>query len=430
MRKFVIFFLGTIILLFSCKREIPEDPSDSPVVDSIPPAKVHTINVYIENSGSMDGYVNGNTEFKDAIRDLLVELKYHYDAGKIKIHFINSDIHPTAIKIDLADFARNINTGWNVGNRASSNLNNVFKQILGKTGENTISILFSDCIYSINGEKTIDLLSDEKSLTKNAFLSKSKTDSIGLSTTIVKMKSRFTGTYYDKNNAKTYLTNENRPYYISVIGDKNAIMDFNSKIRVEKLQGFDNRYVMSSGSADKLYFSVLLSSYNEGRFKAVRNLSTKNYIHGIEDVKLNRRTNKPFTFAVAIDMKIVPVGADYLLNPSNYLFEDNNFKVKQIVAVDKSQINPSDWLRISSGNPTHIIIVEATGKAISNVSIALKKQIPQWVYDTNTEDDTNIRNDLDKTFGVKYLIEGISEAYQIIYPKDKNYFECNISIKQ
>ncbi|KAA6307947.1 hypothetical protein EZS27_040380 [termite gut metagenome] len=187
---------------------------------------------------------------------------------------------------------------------------------------------------------------------------------------------------------------------------------------------------MSSGSADKLYFSVLLSSYNEGRFKATRNLSTKNYIHGIEDVTLNKRNNNPFTFAIAIDMKTVPVKEDYLLNPSNYMFGNNNFRVKQIVAVDKNQTNPSDWLRISSGNPTHIIIVEATGKAISNVSLALKKQIPQWVYDTNTEDDTNIRNGLDKTFGVKYLIEGISEAYQVIYPKDKNYFECNISIKQ
>ncbi|KAA6325629.1 hypothetical protein EZS27_025175 [termite gut metagenome] len=241
MKRFVLFLFGAIILLFSCKRVPPDSPdqqsSDPPVVDSVLSVTVNAINVYIENSGSMDGYVNGNTEFKDAIRDLLVELKYHYDEGKIKIHFINSDIHPTAIKTDLADFARNINAEWKVGNRASSNLNNVFKQILGKTGKNTISILFSDCIYSIKGGKTIDLLSDEKSLTKDAFLSKSKTGGIGLSTTIVKMKSRFTGTYYDKNNAKTYLTNEDRPYYISVIGDKNAILDFNSKIRVEKMQG-------------------------------------------------------------------------------------------------------------------------------------------------------------------------------------------------
>ncbi|MDR1610790.1 MAG: tubulin-like doman-containing protein [Candidatus Symbiothrix sp.] len=71
------------------------------------------------------------------------------------------------------------------------------QMILGKTDNKTISILFSDCIYSIHGsDNAVGLLQDEKNLTKDAFLSKWKNDKVPLATTIVKMKSRFDGKYY------------------------------------------------------------------------------------------------------------------------------------------------------------------------------------------------------------------------------------------
>ncbi|MDR1848015.1 MAG: hypothetical protein LBR17_07885, partial [Bacteroidales bacterium] len=392
------------------------------------------INAYIENSGSMDGYVNGNTEFKGAIRDLLVLLKHYYsDTDKIKVHFINSQIRETDTKADLATFAQNINAQWSVKgeDRSSSNLNNVFKQILEKTDKETISILFSDCIYSIKGKDAEGLLSDEKSLTKDAFLSRWRVDSLGLATTIVKMMSKFSGIYYDKNDAKTTLTGQQRPYYICVIAGKGVIDDFNSKIPLEKgrIEGFDNKYIMSSGATDNLYYSILLSSYNEGRFKPQRDRNS-NYIHGIENIKLNKRSGKPFTFAVVVDMKNVAAEEDYLLNPENYILSDNNFIVKEIVKAEKNKINASDWVKISKGNPTHVIVLEATGTALADVSVALKKQVPQWIEQTNIIDDSNILKNLDKTFGIKYLIDGIAEAYETLYPDDKNYFELKIKIKK
>jgi len=400
--------------------------------------KAHTINVYIENSGSMDGYVKGNTEFKGAIRDLLVDLKYYYGKdGITKVNFINSQIRETNTKTDLANFTQSINTIWKVQgeNRSSSNLNSVFKMILDKTDKETISILFSDCIYSIKGKDAEGLLSDEKSLTKDAFLTRWRTDSLKLATTIVKMKSKFTGTYYDKDNLKTVLSGQYRPYYICVIGNNDVMLDFNQKIHLEKekIEGFDNKYIISTGVADKLYYSVLLSTNNVGRFKPIRKASTKEYVHGIEDVDLksisrNGDKNNKFTFAIAVDLRNIPAQEDYLINSENYTIGDNNFHIKEIKSVDKNNINASDWLRISAANPTHLIVLEATGTAISNVSIALKKQIPQWIEQTNTLNDGNIKCNLDKTFGIKYLIDGISEAYQIIYPDDKNFFEFEIKI--
>jgi len=401
------------------------------------------INVYIENSGSMDGYVHGNTEFKGAIRDLLVLLKHYYgQEEKIKVYFINTIIRETDTKVDLATFAENINAYWKDvrDDRSSSKLNDVFKMILNKADKETISILFSDCIYSINGKDAEGLLSDQKSLTKDAFLSRWRLDSLKLATTIVKMKSKFNGIYYDKDNVRTQLNGEERPYYICVIGNNDVMNNFNAKIPLEKkrddghgIEGFDNKYIISTGTANTIYYSVLLATGNTGRFKPSRKESTKTYIHGIEnvDTKIKSRNgsgDNKFTFAVAVDLKNVAAEEDYLTNPKNYMLGDNNFRVKEIKPIDKNDINASDWLRISHASPTHLILLEATGTAISNVKVYLKKQMPQWIEQTNIIDDKNIRKNLDKTFGIKYLIEGIAEAYQIIYPNDKNFFEFEIKI--
>jgi hypothetical protein len=177
----------------------------------------------------------------------------------------------------------------------------------------------------------------------------------------------------------------------------------------------------------------LISTDNVGRFKASRETSAKEYVHGIEDIEMKSRSRdesagNKFTFAVAVDLNNVPVEEDYLLSKENYTYGDSNFQIKEIKPIDKNNINASDWLRIGSANPTHLIVLEATGTAMSDVKVSLKKQMPQWIELTNIIDDKNIKNNLDKTFGIKYLIEGIAESYQIIYPEDKNFFEFEIKI--
>ena len=410
--------------------------TDSTKIVVKPALTAKSVNVYIENSGSMDGYVNGNTEFKGAIRDLLVLLKHYYE-GKVKIHFINSQIRETYTQADLATFAANINTQWSVKgeDRTSSELNNVFKMILAKTDKETVSILFSDCIYSISGKNAEDLLSDQKSLTKDAFLSRWRLDSLQLATTIVKMKSKFNGTYYDKDNAKTQLNGEKRPYYICVISNSDVMNDFNNKISLEKgkVEGFENKYVISTGMADNIYYSVLLYTDNIGRFKPSRKASTKEYVHGLEDVNMTVRNrdgngSNKLTFAVAVDLKNIAAEEDYLMNPINYTLSNNNFRIKGIRPINELEIYPTDWKRIKESIPTHLIVLEATSTAISDIKVSLKKQMPQWIEQTNIIDDKDIKRNLDKTFGIQYLIEGIAEAYQKIYPDDKNFFEFEVKI--
>jgi len=439
-KRLFLFSLVALCLFAACRNgsrtKQPKEGKSTlihTVASSSKSVKAQTINVYIENSGSMDGYVNGKTEFKGAIRDLLVMLKYHYDEKNTKIFFINSDVHSTTTCSDLANFAQYINTLWVVGSRGHSKLNNIFKQVLERTDNQTISILFSDYIYSIAGSNTIGLLNDEKSLTKDAFLSKSKKDKMPLATTIVKMKSKFNGRYFpytgDQNNYSIYME---RPYYICVIGNQEILKDFNQKIELKtgKIEGFENKYVLSSDDLKGIYYSVLNSSFNNGRFTIDRDNSKRDYTHGIKDVRTLRGSDT-LTFAIAVDFSNVQVENDYICNPKNYTVTTENFKIAKVFPLNQKEINQSDWITIKDHKPTYVILLKSTVQKLNDteLSFVLKKQMPQWVANSSTEDDTDRSKLAGKTFGLKYWIEGISEAYETIYPDYKNYFECSVTIK-
>jgi hypothetical protein len=432
------FFIFIIVLICSCNNHRPNrsgEKSDTKEV-IIEPVKP-TVNVYIENSGSMDGYVRGITEFKGAIRDLLVLLKYHYDEDKIKLFFINMQINPESnTMIDIASFASNIEMRWRYGQDRSlwqsTNLNQIFKMILGETDNKTISILFSDCIYSIHGSSdATGLLQDEKSLTKDAFLSKWKKDSVPLATTIVKMKSRFDGKYYPfTGDDNFYYIRGDRPYYICVIANQEVLGEFNKNIefKADKIEGFENKYTLFSERSKDLYFSVLQSTLNKGRFKPDRKKTKPTYIHGIKNVKIVQGTDK-IQFAVAVDYSNVRAENDYLTNPANYTITTNNFTVKEILPIDSVRVSANDRNRITSSKPTHVVVLEARTRLVSDVSFVLNKQMPQWIAESSTEDDTSQDRTANKTFGLNYWVTGIAEAYQTIYPDNKYFFECTISIE-
>ncbi|MDR3140790.1 MAG: hypothetical protein LBU37_03565 [Tannerellaceae bacterium] len=462
MYKLLIFTLVALPLC-SCGNGKPSssdgdksEPKDTAAAADFTVAKpAPIVNVYIENSGSMDGYVKGKTEFKGAIRDLLVLLKYHYDEDSINLFFINQQINKLRLnpqpeltkkkqqkiksentaKIDLTAFAQNIELEWRNGQEKemwqSTNLNQIFKMILDKTGNNSISILFSDCIYSIHGSSdAIGLLLDEKSLTKDAFLSKWKNDKVPLATTIVKMKSKFDGKYYPfTGDDKGYYIKGNRPYYICVIANQEILDDFNKNIELKanKVEGFENKYTLLSKKSKDLYYSVLQSTCNKGRFKPDRDKTKLTHIHGIKDVDLMRGVDR-IQFAVAVNYSNVQTENDYLTNPANYTVTTNNFIVKEIFPIDSVKINANDKNRIANAKPTHIIVLEAKTKAVSDVSFVLNKQIPQWIINSSTEDDTSQEKTEGKTFGLNYWVAGIAEAYKIIYPDNKYFFECTISI--
>lgn len=412
-------------------EETSNDVQDVPIIQTTTKSKP-IVNIYIENSGSMNGFINKTSEYQDAIQNMVVWLEYHYDTENIKLHYINERVilKEKPKNIPLPDFAQQMLTPVEFksnGNGASTNLNSIIAMILNRTNENTISILLSDNIYSISGSQTAPvLLSECKNKTLQAFLGKSKELNMqhqqSLSTTIIQLYSQFNGNYWDYKHPTgraSQQLNCKRPYYMCVIGVNDLVSDFNNKFDVNEMNGYKNKYTLTEINALNPKCSVLANTYKTGRFRKVNDTT-------IRDASNDKHKDK-FALALAVDLKDIPLSDDEKCDVD--LFEvTEGYVIDEIIKIDEATIAPIDMQ--ASQNCTHIVKISTSNYNISSFKLTMKRMMPEWIAMSSSIDDTQIGVDADeqnKTFGLSYFVDGIKEAY------DKgadNYFEINIIVNK
>jgi hypothetical protein len=385
------------------------------------------VKLFIENSGSMDGYIRNTTEFEAALSDLLVQIQYRYENKNLKVNFINTKIYPSEMQ-EVQNFVEALEpekAPYKIGNRTVSKLNEILKMILDNTNQDNISILVSDCIYSLDKKKeTEGALEFEKSLTKGAFLEKSK--QFDFATIVLKMKSKFSGNYWNKDNGSIYLNAVERPYYIWIIGSNEHINEFSKKINIKSLNGFENSYFLSNFTKEKQpYYTVLKETNKIGSFKqADRNVKDVKSINGVEF------DGGTLQFSIAVDLSNIPVDASYLTTPKNYVAPEG-FTVKSIEKIDRNKLSQRDFVTVEKSPATHFITVSTTNKyTVQDLKLELSNKIPEWVEKSNSMNDTDVKNELEKTFGLSYLIQGVSEAYATQIPAQTSYFKITVTIKK
>ncbi|RZJ70290.1 hypothetical protein [Flavobacterium sp.] len=391
------------------------------------------LKIYLENTGSMTGYVSEDSNFKNAMTELLVRAVGYYEPNKISLYFINSKVYPIKVATrDLSDYPKNMDDkNTTVGDISHSDLNDIYENVLETAGRDTISILISDCIFSVSGDDTAKKLAIQQSLIRQVFQA-----SIGRnknqSALIAKLNSSFTGTYYSKKNTKIKLANVSRPYYYSVLGDASKIDDFNAKMHLQTLDGFENKLLLSAiDYSSEIDFSVVNTRKDFGRFKPAREFSSKNAVKGINDITADSRNGDKFSFSVAMDLTALPLDESYLTNPKNYEIEAGNFSIGTISRIGAANLTPTSASKLSksAGKFTHCIRFLATSRTYSDLQFNLKRQTPKWVAKTHTEDDLDVKSSQGQTFGFGNLIEGISEAY-LADDAPNQYFKINIKINK
>lgn len=451
LRTFILFI--SLNSFISCERNSRTENIDNTIskLDTVAvepnqeakvvPIKKLKIKLYIENSGSMNGYVKESTQFKDALRNLLVDLKYQYGESNMEIFFINNEIHKSPIAGDIINFADKLSpSSIKIGYTAYSNLNDIFGQIIETTNENTVSILLSDFIYSIKGTKTTALLGKQKALTRDVFLTASKGNQ-KLTTNIYQFESEFNGYYYDFNDKPTTLDTV-RPYYMAVIGNQPAMLNFTEKIgpSFKSYKGYKNEYVLTEKDFKTDHYSVLTATLNQGTFKPIKHMIVNKQVKGVEYIK--DRNGASFQMAVALDLTNLPVTENYITSPANYMVVNDQFTVSKIGTIDKKSIifkdginvpiAPSQQIYVQAAGATQVIIFQTDDKSFDDLQFSLKRTIPNWVYLSSNVDDTDLKSNeakLKTTFGLSYLVEGISEAYLQSSGK-KNYLSISIPIQK
>ncbi|WP_041250122.1 hypothetical protein [Christiangramia forsetii] len=438
----VVYFFLLLILFSSCKSDGCRgcDSNDKPIPTSSSKGIKKTlpldatVKIYFENTLSMDGYINGNTGFKDVFRELLVAVENEDMIDfQTEFYLINDKLTKTDFGVGTTKISEELtppNTAGK-GNKGSSHFEEILDRILENQEGDAISVIMADFIYSPEGESHVpSALNKLKTYTQNAFLKAGKNDD--LDTRIYRFRSNFNGLYYDNNNKK--ITNiEERPFYYIVIGPKNLLSLFNSEIasQLKDNSGFEDEALFTAANFNSIPIKVITSG-NNGRIKTRGG--------DLEVISYPKSGN--LEFIALVDLEKLPVSQSYILDGENYKLSNPEFGINEVGVVKGKNIkfsksgvvkmDPSTLVDIKGEKYTHAIKFSADGLVSENLNFSLQKRIPHWVEKANSDDDREIKSDSleqTKTFSFGHLVSGISEAYEQQSGSNK-YFNITIPVTQ
>jgi hypothetical protein len=364
------------------------------------------VNVYIENSGSMNGYVKGVTEFEQAVYNYLTDIKISGISDSLNLFYINSKVIPQGS--DIEDFILKLEPQSfqkKGGDLGTSDIANVLKSVLSETQENEIAILVTDGIFSPGKRKDASqYLVNQQIGIKNSMAEYLK---LYPNTAVIlyMLSSHFDGYYYNREDSKTYIKTQ-RPFFIWLIGPMDQLDKLQGAVpnSIFKGSGIQNSFSITCGNKEVNY-AVKMGS---GKFDLDRK-SPKNTIKNLE--KDTRGKQNTARFSVNANLSGFLLDNDYLKNDSNYEKNSKDFNLTVSEAANNS-FGYTHQLNLSSENVHKGVI-----------SIKLKTQIPQWVEEVN-DDDGSIPLE-GKTYGIKYQISGIYEAFTF---SNNFYTELKINI--
>ncbi len=386
--------------------------------------------VYIENSASMDGYVKGVTNFETAIYNFLGDIKISDISKDLNLYYINTDITFTkknALPKDIEDFIKKLEPTTfqqRGGNRGSSDIKEIISKVLENVNEENLSVLISDFVFSPGDKRdALDYLNNQTTGIKIDVAQKLK--DYDLSIVMIQLVSDFDGNYYDKND-KPVGGIKKRPYYIWLIGNTNQIKAVNESKILENIKGgYQNRVIFSpiKNEGTSANYKILFSP-KIGDFELNEGAKGK-----ISSASINRQ-DKKFGFNVVADFSSGLQYPNYYSDSSNYVLSNNTYKLS-VEPIDKNDQTTKGF--------THLLKLETQDLRAEKLVINVVGKMPAWVENYTSIDDTKIKDEecdekekiceWEKTFGLKYLIGGINDAF---YPQSgKNIlYTINIPIEK
>lgn len=342
------------------------------------------IKVYIENSGSMDGYMGNGSQLKDAVYSYVSTLAALSNT-KPQLNFINSQVIPYdgSVKSFISDM--NPETFRQAGgSRANSDIAQMMETMLAAQGKNTVSIFVSDCILDVPEGQANHFFINRQIDIRNAF-TKQRRRMPGLSVEIFRLKSVFKGTYYYSKGSEE-IDSLSRPYYLFVIGDRDVLASVNKKVPFSEI-----KHGIANYCAFTKYSDVPFDITNE--FGVARKNSSECRSDRKGKCHIKVKTN--FLSTLQDDV--------YVMNPDNYRTQNAAVSVGAVEKIDDEQ-----------SIYTHVLTVDMDGKMnpAGEQLRLIKQEVPSWLEAVNDDTGKEVRKNLEKTTGIKYIIGGIADAYK------------------
>ena len=406
----------------------PNQNVGQPVLKSETKLTAPTIKVFVENSGSMDGYVKGNTDFENAVYSYLSDLQLA-DLGvkndsissknSMELYYINSKVLPFAP--DVQAFIKALEPTvfrQRGGNRGTSDMSEIIDTILAQTGDNDVSVFVSDCIFSPGNQYMVCDNADEYIVAQQIGIKSHIVEKLAkkpnFSIVVMRLISQFNGIYYNKFDDRQSIEND-RPFFMWLMGDRSYLNTILKKVELNQIKGKGVQNIfMISRPLTAIPYNISLPQPGNGKYEIARSEQ-----YAINNAKIDSKGgNIRFQVGISVNFSNILLPDEYLMNPDNYMVSNKAYGVEIV-----KYSGPRQDLY------THTIKLNLLQPVLSKgvVKISLKNTLPQWINDCTDESglDINAPGAMEKTYGLRYLLGGVYDAYA----SDGQYGSITINIK-
>lgn len=343
--------------------------------------KITSTEIYFDASQSMKGYILGDGgTFNGKISKLFDFASNH------KFFTIGASQKPQVFYGQVFDLNQNLG----LFNGGDTRFEKLLPEIGKKSGNGKVCFLVTDGIVYINHNTSIALEAFTSTL-KNSLSRVAK----GKGVAVYKFSSRFNGRYFNMNNTPMQL-NAQRPYYIIAIGDKADI----KALQIKAAKTLEPE--------QEIYF---------GLHDMEAHLAGKQ----IEDTGVAVNPNNELELTLTI-----PECMSYMYQASPDYYSDN--------LTLRMEGQPKPWDKadytvtaIENGGSVNLnikvknVAIKGSGKLV----LCIANVLPKGWESISIDDDTNISNTPQKTFGLKYLLNGIKGAVE----KEENIIKVTFDYK-
>jgi hypothetical protein len=410
-------------------RELKKDGVTLSRADVCDPESNRKFNLsfFLENSGSIDGYVSGATEFEAALYSLLGSMSTSDMIDRLELNYINNQIH---------GFQRRDGEGVNDwlrrfivelepqtfrdrgGDRSNTDLRQVAKTALAKAGNGNVSILVSDFILSFSSGTNVEeaLTRERISITNDFKEHLNKNPDLGVM--VLHLTSQFTGNFYDYRNTTVPLNRVQRPYYIWIMGSNRDLKRISDSGVLESMKGggVKNQAIFTSTEKAPPIPYRILAQPKVGEFELPD--GARGPIVGVKPGR-DEKKNFVFSFAIAADFSKQLQNLSVFDDLATYKLNDENYSVK--VERIKSDAKSLEGF-------THRLIFTTSKFKHGELKVEFHSLFPEWIARFSNDSDADIvTNDEAKTqtFGLSDMLGSLQDAF---YSNNKTAFN-SLTIK-
>lgn len=328
----------------------------------------------------MDGYMCDGSQLKDVVYDYISDI--NRISSKTELYYINSMLIP--YNGNLTNYIKALNpTAFKNagGNRSNTDLGDLIANVLNEVNDTTVCIFISDCILDLPAKDAQKFLTNCEIHIKDEVINAQKrVPDLGIE--ILKLSSDFNGKYFYPNGTVEILKDVKRPYYMWIFGNKNYLSKLNTAVPFSQLAKYDLSGIVAFANHSNVPFDI----FNKA-------LTSKIIVPAHGD----------YHITIQADFRTTLQPDGVIQDKGNYTFNSSTIVVDGIYPISDAKSKYSHFIRFT--------IPKGTNIAQDCLTFNTPK-IPSWVSESNDETGVNIQENINKTTGIKYLIQGVADAYK------------------